>query len=158
MPLLVVLALILCWPLLEIATFIAVGGRIGILQTLALIIATSIMGGVLLKHQGLAMLTRIRADMGRGEVPAEAVAHAAMIAVGGILLLLPGFLSDIAGVALFLPPVRAVLFRLLARRTRAARAGGSLRIIELDSTEWSASTRPREPQGPRGPFIDHDAG
>lgn len=157
MPILVILALILCWPLLEIATFIAVGGQIGIVQTLLLIVTTSVLGGVLLKQQGVAMLTRIRAEMGRGDVPAEAVAHAGMIAVGGIMLLLPGFLSDIVGVALFLPPVRSLLFRLFAGRMRAARArsgmGGGIRIIELDSAEWTATTRPREPQGP---LIDQD--
>lgn len=139
----------LAWPFLEIAAFIAVGRQIGILQTLLLIVVTSIVGGLLLRIQGISALRQVqRAVAGKGD-PLRSIGHAALIGFGGLLLLLPGFVSDLFGVLLFLPPVRALILAGLARnadvvvvRTRA-RAG----VVDLDRSEWRSDDPRHETDG-----------
>lgn len=110
-PLLAVLAI----PFAEIAVFILVGGQIGVLSTLALVVAAGILGVLILRWQGLSVLTESRAMMARGEMPAQQIAEGMMLALAGLLILIPGFLSDIAGFALLVPPVRQALYRALSR-------------------------------------------
>ena len=102
-----VLLALLALPLIEIAVLIMVGSSIGVFPTIALIILTGILGTILLKIQGFSVLSRIRTEMERGEAPDKSLADAAMIAIAGLFLILPGFVSDVIGLALFLPPVRA---------------------------------------------------
>lgn len=98
--------LIFLVPILEIATFVVVGSHIGVLATLLLVMATSVAGAALLRIQGLGTLARIRAQVDRGALPDRELAHGAMIFVAGLLLLMPGFLTDVVGLLLFIPPVR----------------------------------------------------
>lgn len=146
--------LVLATPILEIATFIMVGSRIGVLATLLLILATSLAGALLLRVQGLGTLARIGAQVDRGAVPDRELVHGAMILVAGVLLLLPGFLTDIVGLLLFIPPLRDAAWRLLrARIVVAARApwaagfGGRRdddRMIELDPGQFRRTDPPRD--------------
>lgn len=143
--------LIFVLPILEIAAFVVVGSHIGVLATVALVVATSVMGAALLRIQGLGTLARIRAQVDRGTVPDRELAHGAMILVAGLLLLMPGFLTDAVGLLLFVPPVRDAAWRLLRARivvvARGPWAGGfggprtDDRTIDLDSDEFSR-TRP----------------
>lgn len=140
---LIILVAILAWPFVEIATFIAVGREIGILPTLVAVVATSVMGGLLLRAQGLAALKSIKREVRHGELPADAIGHAALIGIGGLLLLLPGFVSDILGILLFLPPVRSLILARLARRTtivvvRSQQRGSARGIVDLDPDEWQS--------------------
>lgn len=98
-------------PLAEIATFIIVGGKIGVFATLLGVLATATAGAILLRNQGLAVINRIRDDLARDRMPARPLADAAMIAAAGLLLLTPGFLTDSMGLMLFVPPVRDWIWR-----------------------------------------------
>jgi UPF0716 protein FxsA len=98
-------------PIAEIAVFIEVGGVIGLWATLGIVILTAIVGTSLLRSQGLAAFGRAQAAMSEGRLPVEEVIHGFCLVIAGALLLTPGFLTDIAGFLLFVPPVRLMLAR-----------------------------------------------
>lgn len=103
-------------PIAEIGLFIVVGGRIGILATLAIVFVTAIIGASLVSRQGRGELARARRTIMNGSFPGRELAHGAMILVAGALLLTPGFLTDAVGFSLLVPTIREGLRRFLARR------------------------------------------
>lgn len=107
--------LFLVLPVAEIFVLIKVGQWIGALATVFLVVFSAVLGALLIRHQGFITLTKVRASMERGEVPAAAMMEGAVLLVGGILLLIPGFLTDLVGLATLLPPVRHALVRILLR-------------------------------------------
>lgn len=134
--------LLLLTPFLEIATFIWVGGQIGILATLAAIVLTAVIGIAFLRWQGLGLLMDSRAMMARGEVPARQLADAMLLALAGLFLLIPGFLTDLAGFALLIPPVRGAIFAWLSANMvvvnsyRSTRDADAPRQIDLDPDDY----------------------
>ena len=112
---LLVLALVVV-PLVELAVIIEVGGAIGALDTLGLLLLVSIVGVYVVKRQGLGVLRRIQRERMEGRVPTAALADGALILVAGVLLLAPGFVTDVAAILLLLPPVRAGVRAALRRR------------------------------------------
>ncbi len=96
-------------PLIEIAVFIEIGGRIGLWSTLLLIVVTALVGAALLRQQGLATLSRARATLDRGELPVQELLDGVCLLVAGALLLTPGFVTDLAGTLLLVPVVRRML-------------------------------------------------
>ena len=114
-------------PLVELAVILQVGHAIGALETVALLLAVSVVGGWLVKREGVGVLRRISAAVQGGKVPGRELADGALIILAGALLITPGFLSDVLGILLLLPPVRAVLRPLLvsalARRAIDRRMG-----------------------------------
>jgi UPF0716 protein FxsA len=111
-PALLVLALVVV-PLVEIYLLVQVGQVIGALPTIALLVAMSLVGGWLLRREGTRTWRAFRATVGSGRVPAREVADGALVIFGGALLLTPGFATDALGLALVLPPSRAIFRRLL---------------------------------------------
>ena len=107
MPLIALLILIV--PIVELILIVEVATRIGVFETLFLLIAISVAGAWLLKREGSAAWRRLQAAMQRGEIPTNEVIDGVMIVFGGALLLTPGFLTDLVGLALLLPPTRALL-------------------------------------------------
>ena len=103
-------------PILEIAVFVEVGGRIGLGPTLAVVVATALAGAALLRHQGLATLHRARHSLAEGRMPMAEVFDGLCLIFAGALLLTPGFVTDGVGLLLFVPGLRAVLRALLGRR------------------------------------------
>ena len=149
---------LLALPLLEIAGFVIVGREIGALATVGLVLASSIAGVLLLRHQGFGVMTRIRTEMDAGHDPSRQLAHGAMIVVAAILLIIPGFITDIIGLLLFLPPVRDFAWSRFKGRIVVATdfsAGGFRgrprdKVIDLDDGDYS-----REDDFKRGP--DHNS-
>lgn len=141
-------------PLAEIACFILVGRRIGLLPTLSLVVLSAVAGIVLMRIQGFGVLTRLRRSGQDGHAPGKELLDAAMILIAGILLLIPGFISDIVGLALFLPPVRTFLWNRLMRNVVVVNVGGmrpgreqpqsdgAQRTIDLDETDFHRDGRP----------------
>jgi UPF0716 protein FxsA len=117
-------------PLVELAVIITVGAEIGVLNTVGLLILSSIVGGWLMKREGLGVVRRIQGSVAAGRVPGAELVDAFLILFGGALMLAPGFLTDITGMALLLPPVRAVVRRVLRRRfaTRVVGGGGVIDV------------------------------
>ncbi|WP_182087202.1 FxsA family protein [Aureimonas sp. ME7] len=171
MPLILLPLSLLALPLLEIGVFIWVGGRIGVGWTLLLVVASVVLGAVLLKRQTLSTLQAARAQARAGRVPEREIVHGAMIGLAGILLILPGFLTDIAGLLLFLPPVRDLVWRQLRSRIKVVtpqrrdapyRPNAGPEVIDLSGGEF----RRREGEGdspwreitdedPKGPRTLH---
>jgi len=147
--------LFLAVPLIEIALFIVIGGKIGVFATLAMVLVTAIAGSALLRWQGVRTLNRIRADLEARRLPARPIADGAMIAVAGLLLLTPGFFTDFCGFMLFVPGVRSAIWRQIASRITVVRTGGAdaasgthgrgERTIELDEDEFTAEPNPESP-------------
>ena len=111
--------LLLLFPLLELTVLIQVGGAIGVLPTLLLIIGSAVLGSLLLRVAGLATALRARERLARGELPEQEMLEGMLIALGGGLLLLPGFISDIMGLFCLIPVTRRLLVRQLLRRVEA---------------------------------------
>ena len=103
-------------PVSEIYILIAIGGQIGILPSIALVILTGIVGASLARSQGLQTLGRIRDSFQQGLVPGEELLNALLIAIAGIVLLTPGFLTDAAGLFLLIPATRTLCREWLKRR------------------------------------------
>ena len=116
MPLVALLALFIVVPIVEIYVIIQVGQAIGALWTIVLLIADSVLGTLLMKAQGRAAWRRFNEALAAGRVPAREVVDGALVIFGGAFLLTPGFVTDICGVLLLLPPTRAVIRGILARR------------------------------------------
>ena len=139
-------------PLIEIAGFAFVGGLIGVLPTLALVVATTLLGAALLRIQGIGALGRIRQTLEAGGAPGRELVHGLMIALAGLLLVIPGFFTDILGLLLFIPPLREVVWRFLKARivvvnaTTGAGPSGFRRererTIDLGSEDFSRQDRP----------------
>lgn len=116
----ILFALFVLVPLAELYLLIEVGAGIGGLSTIALCLLTAAIGGILVRIQGVQTLLRARDMMNRGEAPAEQLLHGVMIAVSGILLFLPGFITDGVGFLLLIPFVREAVGRwLVSKRFRA---------------------------------------
>jgi UPF0716 protein FxsA len=114
MPLLVLLFIVV--PLAELYVIIQVGLAIGVLPTIGILLLDSILGSWLLRQQGRAAWQRFNAALAARRPPASETIDGALILFGGALLLTPGFLTDLLGLALLLPPSRAAVRRVLARR------------------------------------------
>lgn len=102
--------------MVEIAVIIQVGQQIGALNTIGLLILVSLVGAVIVKAQGLAMIRRALVDVDARRVPGTALADGALLAAAGGLLLVPGFVTDVIGLLLLVPPVRASVHWWLRRR------------------------------------------
>lgn len=109
-----VFALLLLWPLLEIGLFVVVGGAIGLWPTLAVVLGTGVLGVALIRWQGMGVLRDLQQN---GAVdPISPIAHGALILVGGFLLILPGFFTDVLGLMLMIRLVRRGLIAALGPR------------------------------------------
>jgi UPF0716 protein FxsA len=103
-------------PIAELAVLIQVGQVIGVWWTIAILIADAILGSILMRAQGRAAWRRFNEAMGTGRMPGREVLDGALVMFGGLLMLTPGFITDILGFVLLIPPTRAVVRTVLARR------------------------------------------
>ena len=133
----ILLIAFIAMPLIEIAVLIQVGSWLGLWPTLGLIILTAIIGTWMLRRQGFAVMARAQQQLAEGSVPLGEVFEGFCLVIAGALLLTPGFVTDLMGGALLMPPVRAWLYRILGGRFREAAMPG------------------RHPQG-KGPVVDGD--
>jgi UPF0716 protein FxsA len=112
--------LLLLLPVIEIALFILIGGRIGVLATVALVLLAGIAGVSLMRSAGADAAGRLRQSIAQQSDPSAAIVRGLMRFVAGMLLFLPGFLTDIAALVLLIPQVQAAAFAALRRRARMA--------------------------------------
>ncbi|WP_137818100.1 FxsA family protein [Pseudomonas sp. 2FG] len=146
------LFLLLVFPLIELAVLIKVGSAIGVLPTLLLIIGSAVLGSVLLRVAGVATAWRARERLARGELPEQEMLEGLLIAVGGGLLLLPGFISDIFGLLCLLPFSR----RLLVNKVRQRVAAQALRQRAF-ADDLHARSGPTRPNVIEGEFEHRDS-
>jgi UPF0716 protein FxsA len=110
---------ILCWLVAELFVVIKVAEAIGVLLTLVLLIAGWPIGIWALRSQGQAAWRRLTVAVSEGRPPAREVADGALVLLGGTLLIIPGFITDVLGICALLPPTRALLRRVLIRNFRS---------------------------------------
>ncbi|WP_426231430.1 FxsA family protein [Pararhizobium sp. DWP3-4] len=157
---LIIPILFLLMPIAEIAAFIVVGREVGVGMTLLLVVASAVAGAVLLRVQGFGVLRKIQQASQTGTDPGRQLVHGVMIVIAGLLLIIPGFISDIIGLLLFIPAVRDLGWSFVKNRltivTTGMGAGGrgfsrgqepdrdagrraDPRVIDLDDDEFSRS-------------------
>jgi UPF0716 protein FxsA len=153
-----VLVAFLVVPILELWVLIQVGQAIGVGWTLVLLIADSILGTWLIKHEGAKAYAALRDELQNGRMPARELADGALIVLAGALMLSPGFVTDVFGVLLLLP-----LTRPLGRRVLTALVARRVTVLSTRQAGWGTRTegsRANESPGPgddsvvRGEVID----
>ena len=133
-------------PLLEIYVLIQVGQVIGVWWTILLLIADSILGGWLIRHEGARAWRALTTALNSGQMPAKELADGALILIGGTLMLSPGFVTDALGILLILPVTRPVARRALTRVV-------SRRLLAAGAVDVRMNTRRGPRPGPGGPVI-----
>lgn len=156
MPVISLLAIL--WMLAEIALFIAVDGLIGLGPTLLAVLLSMVLGGVLVRHQGLRTLRAAEETIRRGDPPLRELVEGLCVLVGGALLILPGFLSDAIGLVLLVPALRErlgrALWRMLERRGMVWEA--TVRIDNMTRRRWSGRRRGDAARPASGEIIEGD--
>ena len=135
-------------PLLELYVLVQVAHAIGVVPALAALALVSVAGAALVKRQGLAALRRIQAELAQHRLPAEQLADGGLLLGAGVLLTVPGFVTDAVGLVLLVPPVRRGVAALLRRRwsRRAAPIAATYGATIIDT-----GTRDRDDRPPRPP-------
>ena len=115
-------------PLLELYILIKIGGYIGAFPTVGLVVLTALLGFVLARFEGLRKLEQIKRSLSQGIVPAEEMLDGVLIFVGGVLLIIPGVLTDLFALILLIPYTRTIFKRWLRRRFDRMIATGNIRL------------------------------
>ncbi|WP_122689074.1 FxsA family protein [Pseudomonas viridiflava] len=161
----VFLLMFLLFPVLELFILVRVGMSIGFLWTFLLVLAASMLGLFVMRVAGFATALRARESLSRGELPAQQMLEGLMVAVGGGLLLLPGFISDILGVICLLPVTRRLLISKVRQRAeaQAMRQRAFADDLQSRADEQAANSRThaihqptREPDVIEGEFEHRD--
>ncbi len=127
---LILLLIFVVLPLAEIYVLIQVGDSIGALTTIFLVILTAVIGSVIIKYQGVRVWMRLQQELRSGHPPAVALWHALLLAVAGVCLITPGFLTDSVGFLLLFPPLRLWLLRTIIQRWLQKRFSNKVKIID----------------------------
>lgn len=151
MPLLALLALFIVVPLAELYVILKVGDAIGAVWTILLLAADSVLGSLLLRSQGRTVWRRFNEAMASGRMPHREVVDGVLVIFGGAFLITPGFLTDIVGILLLLPPTRAAI-----RRVVVGRLGRRL-AVGVAGRGGGRSRRPGEPGDVEGTASEYDA-
>lgn len=133
-------------PVLELVILFRLGQAVGFLPTVGLVLFTGFAGAALARAEGLRVLFQFQRELLGGRVPGQALLDGISVLLGGALLLTPGILTDVAGIALLFPPSRRWIQRWARARLEAGLESGSVRIVTLD------------PSGMGGPFGSRDTG
>jgi UPF0716 protein FxsA len=149
MPLLLVVLFIVV-PIAELALLIQVGQLIGVWWTVAILIADAILGSYLLRTQSRAAWRRFNEAINEARIPHREVVDGVLVIFGGVLLLTPGFITDVFGLLFLFPPTRVLLRGLLVRR-------GALRLVgAMPGTASPPNGRMRHPDDIEGHAVDVD--
>ena len=143
--------LFLLFPLAELFVLIKVGSSIGALATIMLLVLSGIAGVLLLRLAGFATAWRARERLARGELPERGRLQGLMMAIGGGLLFLPGFISDVLALIVLFPPTRNFLFRQINRRMEA-----QMRRQRAFADDLQARANPQRPNVIEGEWERRD--
>ncbi|MFN3658679.1 MAG: FxsA family protein [Pseudolabrys sp.] len=134
---------LLTLPVTELLGFIAVAAAIGFVWAFLLLLATSLAGMMILRHAGGSHVARVRVAMAQGNLTAlQADGTGGLLLLAGILLLIPGFITDFLALLLFIGPLRRALFELFGKGGKAARADG---VVDLEPEQWHRVPDPTLP-------------
>lgn len=151
------LVILIAIPLVELAVIIRVAQWIGFWPTLLIVVATFMLGAMVVGRSGFTSALKVRDALARGEPPVAAMLDSALVVVAGVLLMTPGFMADAVGLALLIPPVRMALARLALRNATIV---GSVRVDQTtyqNRPTGGDETRTEPPRGrgaADGPVIE----
>jgi UPF0716 protein FxsA len=148
MPLLALLALFILVPLAELYVILKVGDAIGAVWTILLLAADSVLGSLLLRAQGRSVWRRFNTALDEGKMPHREVIDGVLVVFGGAFLITPGFITDVVGLVLLIPPTRAVVRRLLVTRLGRRIAVGA--TTRRDRMRYDVEGTAREDPSPPG--------
>jgi UPF0716 protein FxsA len=154
-------AFILMLPLAEIAGFVVVGRAIGLLATLALVMLSFVVGMILLRRQGIGILRRMSMEGQSGVMPGRELLRPAMLVIASLLLIIPGFISDMIAILIFIPAVRDLAWKYISKRFVVVgaksgfadpsrsdakdRSGKNPKVVDLDEDDYRREPNPRSP-------------
>ena len=144
---LIILLVLVCVPLAEIAAFIVIGDAIGLWPTLLTVIATAVVGSILLRQQGLMTAQKARAELAHNRMPMRSLFDGLCLFAAGLLLLTPGFITDLIGFVLFIPSIRGLLADRLVRHLEQ-RADVNVTLSGQWTRAPEADGRDARPDGP----------
>jgi UPF0716 protein FxsA len=134
---------VLLLPLMELVAFVAVAAQIGFVPALALIAAGSFAGVLILRHAGGSHIARVRVALGEGRFTAlQADGSGGLVLLAGILLAVPGFITDVVGLLLLIAPLRRAIAATFGRAQPRTRADG---VVDLPPEQWRRVPDPQLP-------------
>jgi len=151
--LLVLFLIFVVTPIVELVVIVQVAGSTGVMNTIGLLVLVSLVGAWLVRREGLGILRRAQAELAEGRMPGRELVDGLLVLLAGALMLTPGFVTDAVGLALLLPPVRAVLRMVATRRlSRSVDTGRTRWTFGMRSGDGGFTTGPAD-----GPILDVDS-
>ncbi|CAN7637407.1 FxsA family protein [Rhizobium sp. LjRoot254] len=163
MPLIIIPILLILMPVIEIAVFIYVGQAIGVWNVIALVILSAIVGAMLLRYQSLSVLKKINRDIRQGQTPEVGLVDGVLIVIGALLLIIPGFVTDVIGLLLMIPFIRSGIRHFVRSRIKVTslhtggprgrgfrRGGREDGVVDLSPEDFER----REPRDPPAGHIE----
>ncbi len=145
-------------PLLELFVLARIGSHVGFLPTLLGVIVVGALGAALARREGFRVLREWQEALAQGRTPSEGVVGGALLLVAGLLLVTPGVISDVLGLLLLVPPIRASVAAIVRRRLDRALAEGTVRVYGAPGMGGPFGPMGRAPGAHRGPPSRPPAG
>ncbi|NVJ00575.1 FxsA family protein [Myxococcus sp. AM009] len=149
-------------PFLELYLLLVIGRQIGPMPTLAWVLVSGLVGTALSRGEGRRMLRHWRESMARGQVPAEGILSGVLVLAGGVLLVIPGVITDVVGLLLLLPPVRRLISARVRRTLERKVRDGSMHVTTFGGGFHASGGGPFPggpvPRSPRTGVLEPDAG
>jgi UPF0716 protein FxsA len=141
-------------PLVEIYLLVKIGGLVGVWPTIGLVCLTGFLGASLARREGRRALARYQEALARGQLPEEGIVSGLLILVGGVLLIAPGVLTDLSGLALMIPPIRRAVARRINAGLEKRISTGSIQVMHLGPTGFGMSGFGPDVGRPDGVVVD----
>ena len=138
-------------PILELVILIRLGQFVGLWPTVAIVLLTGAVGAVLARLEGMRVLLQFQRELAAGRLPGQAMLDGISVMLGGVLLLTPGFLTDIAGLSLLFPPTRRWIQRFVRKRLERGIAEGSIHVVGMGGPPGFGTWGGGPPPGPGAP-------
>lgn len=140
-------------PLVEIYLLVQLGGLMGVWPTIALVCVTGFLGASLARREGRRALARYQEAIAKGQLPEEGIVSGLLILLGGVLLIAPGVLTDLTGLALMIPPVRQAVAKRVKDRLQKRIGEGSIQVMNIGPGGFGFSGF-EPPGGQNGVVVD----
>lgn len=131
-------------PAIEIFLFIEIGGQIGAFNTFMIVIVTGIVGATLAKSQGLQIIQKIQTEINSGQLPADQFFHGLLVFGGGLLLITPGFITDIIGICMVFPGTRHIILIYAKDLIMKGVQNGNIHVFTNNSQTFNQQSNPFE--------------
>ena len=141
-------------PLAEIYLLMQLGGLMGVWPTIALVALTGLVGAALARREGRRALASYQAALAKGQLPEEGIVSGLLILVGGVMLITPGVLTDITGLALMIPPVRRGVAKLVKSRLQQRISAGDIQVMHIGAGGFGVPGFDSRAEPPEGSVID----